>query len=318
MTKDKDVLKKVKTGDNKGDSLGTNILHKTDAEIKNGSEKITLPDTFESGTYYAVTTVSTTDGISLAISDTPVKFKNKKLPKSVSNVHINYGGNGNIFVNVTDPENADYTHYIAEIVAEDGSVLSNNVGQFERGSNFVFGKEAYLETGKTYYVNVRTLREEYGKSDSSDEYKTWYYYGDDVVSSDKLVMPEKDMPKLKEVKTNFDSTKEYINDNNIIVEYVFENDVFMELSVNGQKAYSDNKFKKEWKFVLDDLEDGDYVIDFTAYTSKKDNISGKDAIIGDSDARLAFSIDTSAPILSLSQNQLKALKMFQQYLERIL
>ena len=216
-------------------------------------------------------------------------------------MHINYGGNGNIFVNVTDPENADYTHYIAEIVAEDGSVLSNNVGQFEKGSNFVFGKEAYLETGKTYYVNVRTLREEYGKSDSSDEYKTWYYYGDDVVSSDKLVMPEKDMPKLKEVKTNFDSTKEYINDNNIIVEYVFENDVFMELSVNGQKAYSDNKFKKEWKFVLDDLEDGDYVIDFTAYTSKKDNISGKDAIIGDSDARLAFSIDTSAPILSLSQ-----------------
>ena len=57
-------------------------------------------------------------------------------------------------------------------------------------------------------------------------------------------MPEKDMPKLKEVKTNFDSTKEYINDNNIIVEYVFDNDVFMELSVNGQKAYSDNKFKK--------------------------------------------------------------------------
>ena len=31
---------------------------------------------------------------------------------------------------------------------------SNNVGQFEKGSNFVFGKEAYLETGKTYYVNV--------------------------------------------------------------------------------------------------------------------------------------------------------------------
>lgn len=28
LTKDKDVLKKVKTGDNKGDSLGTNILHK--------------------------------------------------------------------------------------------------------------------------------------------------------------------------------------------------------------------------------------------------------------------------------------------------
>lgn len=63
-------------------------------------------------------------------------------------MHINYGGNGNIFVNVTDPENADYTHYIAEIVAEDGSVLSNNVGQFEKGSNFVFGKEHILKQVK--------------------------------------------------------------------------------------------------------------------------------------------------------------------------
>ncbi len=61
-------------------------------------------------------------------------------------------------------------------------------------------REAYLETGKTYYVNVRTLREEYGKSDSSDEYKTWYYYGDDVVSSDKLVMPEKGYAKVERGK----------------------------------------------------------------------------------------------------------------------
>ena len=73
-------------------------------------------------------------------------------------MHINYGGNGNIFVNVTDPENADYTHYIAEIVAEDGSVLSNNVGQFEKGSNFVFGKEAYLETGKTDVYKRQVLQ----------------------------------------------------------------------------------------------------------------------------------------------------------------
>ena len=70
-----------------------------------------------------------------------------------------------------------------------------------------YSARAYLETGKTYYVNVRTLREEYGKSDSSDEYKTWYYYGDDVVSSDKLVMPEKDMPKLKEVKQTLTAQK---------------------------------------------------------------------------------------------------------------
>lgn len=308
LTEDKDILTKIKTEENQGDALGINILHKTDTLIKSGSEKVTLADTFESGTYYAVTAVSTTDGISLAISPSAITFKNKNLPKPVSKVHINYGGNGNIFVNVTDAADADYTHYLAEIVAADGTVLSNNIGQFEKGSNFVFGKEAYLETGKTYYVNVKTLREEYGTLNSSgetvntsEEYKKLYYYGDDIVKSDNLIMPEKNMPKLKEVKTNYDTSKEYLTDNDVIVEYVFENDVFVEMSINGQKAYSDKVFKKEWKFVLDDLEDGDYVIDFTAYTSQKDNITGKDAVIGNSDARLAFTIDTSAPVLSLSQ-----------------
>lgn len=299
LTEDKDILEKIKTADNKGDTLGINVLHKNDIQLKSGSEKITLPDTFQSGKYYAVTTVSTTEGISLAISGEAMDFVNPKLPKPVESVHINYGGNGNLFVSVKDAQNPDYTHYLAEITASDGTVLNNNFGQFERGENFVFGKEAYLEPGKEYYVKIKTLREEYGTQSADGEYKKIYYYGDGVVASDKLVMPEPDMPELLEVKTNFDTSKEYINQNSIIIEYTFENDVFVQLSVNGQKAYSDNKMKKEWKFVLDDLEDGDYVIDFTAYTKTKDHISGKDTDI--KDAQLGFSIDTSAPVLSLAR-----------------
>lgn len=303
LTEDKDILKKIQTNKNQGDSLGINILHQPDTKLQGNvrqSKAITLPDTFTSGTYYAVTTLSTTDGISLQISDTPITIKNPKLPKPVSNVHINYGGNGNLFVQVTDAENADYTHYLAEIVAEDGTVLSNNVGQFEKGANFVFGKEANLQSGKKYSVRIRTLREEYGTLDS-EEYKTLYYYGADIVTSDELVMPDTKLPELLSVKTNFDTAKESINQNSVIVEYTFKDPVFVELSVNGTKAYSDNKFKTDWRFVLDDLEDGDYVIDFTAYTSSKDHITGKDAVAKVPDAQLGFSIDTSQPVLSLTK-----------------
>ena len=300
LSEDKDILDKIKTSENGGDNLGVNILHEENAKTQDGTKTITLPDTFESGTYYMVTTLTTTDGITLAIDKTPIVFKNNKLPKKVESVKILYGGNGNISVSVTDPENADYTHYLAEIVSADGDTLENHIGQFEKGKNFVFGKEAYLEPEKTYYVNIRTLKEVEGKLNPADkETRTLYYYGDDIVSSNTLVFPTLKKPVLTDFKTNFDTSKEFINQSSIILDYTFDMDVFMELSVNGgQKAYSGNKFKKDWKFVLDDLEDGDYVIDFTALSKDSmDYVTGKDF----PDAQYGFTIDTSAPVLSLTR-----------------
>ena len=315
LTEDKDILSKIKTSNNSGDVLGVNILHKDNAALGSGaaSETITLPDSLPNGNYYAVTTLSTTEGISLAISAQSIDFVNPNLPKKVSEVHIAYGGNGGIFVKVTDPEDADYTHYLAEIVAEDGTVLENHIGQFEKGGNFIIGREALLEPGKSYHVNIKTLREEYKKS--GEEYKNHYYYGMDTVSSNPLILPESNLPKLKEVKVNFDTTGEEINTNvnDVIIEYTFENDVFVEMKLNGNKVYSFDidadptspdfsYFKKEWKFVLDDLEDGDYVVDFTAYTDKKDHIKGSETDI--ENAQLGFTVDTSAPVLSLAQKSI--------------
>lgn len=305
LTEDKDILSKIQTEKNNGDALGINILHKTDVKIESGSEAITLPDTFPSGNYYAVTTVSTKEGISLAISENTVNFTNPKLPKAIQSAAVKYAGNGEISVKVTDAENPDYTHYLAEIVDDDGkTVLENNIGQFEKGFNFVFGKEAGLEPDKNYHVNIKTLREEKGKIKPTDEEETTlYFYGGDTVSSNSITIPKPDPPKLLEVKTNFDMSKEFINKSDIVVEYKFANKVFVEMSINGQKAYSDNRLKEDWKFVLDDLEDGDYVIDFTAYTEQKDHITGKDVVSEIPNAQLGFTIDTSAPVLSLAQNQ---------------
>ena len=316
LTEDKDILSKIKTSTNSGDVLGVNILHKENAALQSGaaSETITLPDSLPNGKYYAVTTLSTTEGISLAISAQSIDFVNPNLPKKVSEVHIAYGGNGGIFVKVTDPEDADYTHYLAEIVAEDGTVLENHIGQFEKGANFIIGREALLEPGKSYHVNIKTLREEYKKS--GEEYKKHYYYGTDTVSSNTINdFPATVLPELKEVKVNFDTAGEEINTNvnDVIIEYTFDNDVFVEMQFNGNKVYSFDidadptspdfsYFKKKWTFVLDELEDGDYVVDFTAYTDKKDHIKGSET--GVENAQLGFTVDTSAPVLSLAQKSI--------------
>lgn len=124
------------------------------------------------------------------------------------------------------------------------------------------------------------------------------------------------MPKLKEVKVNFDTSGNEINTNvkDVVIEYVFENDVFMEMNLNGGKVYAFgvdpnpndadfSYFRKNWKFVLDDLDDGDYVVNFTAYTSSKDHIKGSE-ITDVENAYLGFTIDSSAPVLSLSQKSI--------------
>lgn len=321
LTEDKDILSKIKTNNNTGDSLGVNIIHKTNAAVKSGkaSETVVLPDALPSGKYYAAAVLSTTDGISLAVSDTAIDFVNTNLPPAVDGVKLSYGGNGELFVSVTDKADADYTHYIAEIVSDDGTTLENNIGQFEKGSNFVFGSQAGLVVGKKYHVNIKTLREEYKQS--GEEYKTHYYYGTDTVTSNSITLPEPVMPKLVSVKTNIDTSGEEINTNekNVVIEYTFENDVFVEMSLNGSKVYAfgndpsqeKNYFRKDWKFVLDDLDDGDYVVDFTAYakenepktTFSKDHIKGSQTDI--KDAYFGFTVDTSAPVLSFAQNSVE-------------
>ncbi len=129
--------------------------------MKSGKQTINLPDSFENGTYYPLTAVSSMEGISLSICDTPVVINNPNLPKAVKSVTVTYGGNGSLCVAAEDADNADYTHYLAEIVACDGSELTNNFGQFEAGERFLIGAEAGLKPGKDYIVKIKTLREQY-------------------------------------------------------------------------------------------------------------------------------------------------------------
>lgn len=312
LTENENVLTDIKTSQNSGSTLGTSIYHEENVDLGTAAKEalIKLPDALASGKYYAVTVLSL-DGISLAISPTAISFVNPNLPKPVDKAELYYGGNGELFVKVTDADEADYTHYLAEIVADDGTTLQNNVGQFEKGKGFTFGKDALLEEGKSYHVEIKTLREEYKNTDG--EYKTHYYYGTDKKKSNSVTMPEIKLPKLIGVNVNFDTSGDDINTNvkDVIIEYTFENDVFVEMDLNGSKVYAfgvdpdpnaySTYFRKNWKFVLDGLEDGDYVVDFAAYTDKKDHIKGSETV-GVPNSSFGFTVDTSAPVLSLAQN----------------
>ncbi len=316
LTEDKDILEKISTSNNTGDTLGTSIYHE-EVSLSKKEATITLPSALPSGTYYVLTTLTTGDGISLAISKSAKTFTNPNLPKSVSAVKISYGGNGEIFVVPTDEQEIDYTHYIAQIVDEKGVQIENGLGQFEKGKNFTFGKEALLREGKKYTVEIKTLREEYKSLDGGKTYKTYYYYGSETVKSNTLTMPKVNTPRLLSAKlyTNTTTKTEIalsedeinISEGDVIVEYKFDQPVFVEMDLNDGKVYAygknpsiDEMFRTDWTFVLDDLDDGDYIVDFTAFNKQKDSILGSK--LSDTEgAYFAFTVDTSAPVLSLAQ-----------------
>ena len=303
-------------------ALGTNVLHLDDVKRASGTSTFTLPDSFPSGTYRAVFLMSSTEGVSKAVAKA-ITFKNPNLPHPVKAVKATYGGNGTVLVQVTDADTVDYTHYLAVVADADGNELSETFGQYEAGSNFLVGQNAGLIPGKTYTVKVKTLREEYTQAaaGSAEDAKRAYFYGDASVSSASFTMWETKIPKLTEVKTNIDPTREYIDTDDVIIEYTFDTPVFAELSLRGQKVYtspektdgdsavSEGKwFRSHWKFHLEDLEDGDYVIGFKAYTPQKDTTTDSAAALYLPEAQIAFTVDTSAPTLSLAMRSSESME----------
>lgn len=311
LTEDKDILEKLKTENNTGLSIGTNVLHEENVKANDSRRSFELPKTLDNGNYYTVISYKTSDGISNRITDTPFEFVNPNLPKPVKEVKVKYGGNGNLYVEIEDADDPDYTNYIVEIEDMDNTALENNMSWFEKGDKSIFiGKEAKLVPGKNYRVNVKTLRVEENQPapGSNENPTTSYYYGSDIVSTDgTFVMPSPVKPKLLKVKADFDKNAEYINKDSIELNYTFENDVFAELTVNGQRLYSDNKFKKDWKFKIENLEDGDYIVDIKAFSLSKDYADGKELSADNPDAQLAFTVDTSAPALSLAKKNAQSM-----------
>lgn len=195
LSEDKDVLEKIQSSDTEEQDIEA-IAHISLDEVKSGSTTVTIPDSFESGDYYvAAMLTNEAGGISTAISCDKYEFVNKKLPNPIKSAAIKYAGNGDFYVEIEDAEDIDYTHYVVNLLAKDGSTLTNNIGEFKVGEDIFIGQYANLTPGAEYYVEVNTLRKEENNK---------FYYGDskNVQQSNIITMPQIDKPVLKSVVTN--------------------------------------------------------------------------------------------------------------------
>ena len=292
LTKDRDAIERIKTSSNEDEnSLGISVARVELDRYKSGNCQVMLPDTFENGTYYVVTTITSKKcGISLAISDTAFEFENTNLPKPVKAVDIKYGGNGNLWLAIEDADTVDYTDYLVNIVSADGAKLDNAYGQFKTGDDIFIGKDANLIPGGVYYVEVKTLREANGK----------YYYSTDTVTSLNYTMPELQKPRLLSVTTN--AGQDYLNSSRFSATYKFDGPVWMVLKKNSGSLMKDGVFRDTWTFD-EELNDGNYIVDFIAYSLTKDSVTGADFTGSVENAQLGFVVDTQPPVLSLARKK---------------
>lgn len=291
ISEDKDILEKIKATNTKEYEPIERIEL---SETKSGSQKIQIPDGLESGTYYVCAMLSNNaGGMSTAINTTPFVFVNKKLPKPVKSAEVKYAGNGELYVEIEDAENPDYTHYVVEVLAEDGATLSNNFNEYAVGEDIYIGKEANLSAGSNYYVNVKTLRDEGNKK---------FYYGGEVVKSNVITMPEISKPVLESVVTNIKGS--VTSEKNLEVTYNFDRPVWMYANIN-ESTMSATRYMKSWT-LTHELEDGDYIVDFTAYGESKDSVTSDD-FPNIENAKMGFTVDSTLPALSIKKTAAQSL-----------
>ncbi|MBO4897711.1 MAG: hypothetical protein J5590_05380 [Clostridia bacterium] len=271
------------------DAFGTSVAH-LDYTGQN-SAQVTLPESFPSGDYYVVTMISSEKyGISAKMSSSTFKFTNNALPNPIKSAELYYAGNNELCVRVEDADTVDYTDYLVNILAEDGTVVPNSFAQIGVGDDIIVGKSADLQKGKAYRVEISTLNE----TDDGG-----FYYGTERVLSNEFTIPDTPMPVLLSVETNVKDGM--LSTNEITATYKFSAPVYMRATVNGVDTPTGdtNEFKDTWTYT-DTLEDGEYVIDFKAYNKSKDYVTGEDfeavpnAIIG-------VTVDSTAPTLTLGQ-----------------
>ena len=289
ISDDVTILEKLKA--NSTDNFDP-IAHIELDNIESGKENVKIPDGMESGTYYvAAMLTNKSGGMSTAISTSPFEFENKKLPNPVKSAALTYAGNGEIYVEVEDADAPEYTHYVVEVVAEDGSTLSNNINEFAIGEDIFIGKEANLVPGSNYYVNIKTLKAEGDKK---------FYYGSEVVKSDTITMPAIDKPVLLNVETNIKGN--ITSEETLEITYTFDRPVWMFTTIN-ETTMNATTLKEKWT-LYHKLDDGDYVVDFTAYGANKDSVTGAN-FPNVENATMGFSVDTGAPALSIKKSALE-------------
>jgi len=286
LTKDESLLENIKTDDAEEQDIITLDRIRMD-ELASGSATVTMPDTMDSGTYYVVAMLSNdVGGMSTAISTYTFEFVNELLPDPVKSAKVIYAGDGSIYVSIEDADDIDYTGYIIEVAAADGSVIANNVAWFDVGDTIYFGGETELLVGAEYYVRVKTIREEEGDI---------YYYGTELVDSDSIVIPEVQKPVLLSVESNIEGT--LTSESVFEATYTFDRPVWMSVTINETTYYSEGFADSHT--ITHELHDGDFTVEFEALSESKDSVTSND-FPEIENAAMGFTVDTVAPSLSIS------------------
>jgi len=302
LTKNADALDKLHKSDTGADSVMSSISRIELDQMKSGSAMVQIPDSFADGTYYVVTMLSQNEGgMSAAISKVPFAFINDSLPKSVKNVSVVYGGNGNLKIDATDADQIGYNYYLISILDENKNVVKNGEAKIAVGSPLLFGSNADVKeivdakeipgliAGKTYYVSVQTLNQ------TEDN----YYYGTDAVLSEAFVMPQASPPTLLSVSSNISDVTVNTNTTSLEATYTFDQPVAFTLSMDGSEILSGSEYKTVWT-VKKELEDGAHAITFTATNTANDAVTG-DYFPTVTNALLGFTVDSQAPVLTLGE-----------------
>lgn len=315
--------------------MGTRIYHEERSSISAGEAlSVTIPASMPGGSYYTMVVISSAAaGILSDKTDTAFTFTNPDLPASIKSAELKPVGNGEFTLDIQDadgfdnlPEKQKYTAYMVELLAADGSTVDNNVWQYAVDEPITFGATMGLTAGKSYYATVKTVRET-----EDAEGNPVFYYGEKNVTTAPVTLPEIVKPKLLSVESNVIQREEqktrtidgqtvaYTEYADILPQetlkaaYTFDIPVLMSVTINGETIWL-NERNASGQYVAAktlnlnrSLEDGDYTIDFTAVNpATNDSITGIGIVSVQPEAVLAFTVDTSAPMLALDAEKLTA------------
>jgi len=312
LTKDKNAINAVKntSATTSNADLGINVGK---FPAKDKSATVTIPDTCPDGDYYVIITMSVPDaGISIKSTDTPINFVNTMLPVPVQSVAVSNIGDCSLAVSMTEPQNADYTHYMVEVKTADGDEVTNGQFMFKKEENIKIGPQitqTLIEGGKSYIVYVQTVREDSNKKS---------YFGTQKVASQPFTVAIPNSPKLLSINKNINGNGEKLSKTELNAQYNFNQPVKLAVYVNQTLVSVNTEYKAVWDFNYP-LIDGDYLVTISAANAQGDKyvsqINGVNAIakttkssssnILENDSALSFTIDNTPPVLKITSEETK-------------
>lgn len=309
-----------------GDQVGHFKLETIGSTLK---RKVTIPDTLPSGDYYVLTVLTLEKGgTSAQISEAPIRFQNSMLPEKVASASAYSAGDRTIAVKITEGDAQEghpnyYTGYLVELQRKVNEntyeAVPNTLQSVRRGYEVRLGSSAALTEGETYRAVIRTVRTE------TEDGEEKIYQGDGVVYTGDVVLEPVKTPRL----TGLDSTvplkaSPATKENDLTLTFTFDQPVSLSAYVDGVDFVTDSQklrpadgdkwekvYQNTWTVSAGQLDDGEHTLHFSAVNQNGDRMdagqAGVISFLEQKELDLAFTVDTTPPVLSAGFQESKSL-----------